>query len=469
MTALLAMLAYVPFCFVAFRRWPAPRAALITLLVGAMFLPANYYDIDLPLTPPLTKELWCPLWALIACWTFRRSALTQKIWTGPCGFLCLLFLSGIVTILTNTDSVTLGVVSLPGSSSYDLVYSSIVTFLTWIPAYYLGFTLFRTKQDLHLILKYFSLAGLVYSLLCLWEIRMSPQLHLNVYGYAPSSFFETIRFGGYRPVVFMRHGLCVALFMTLTLVAAATLYRARWHLSDRIKPGHLTAWLVVVLILIKSAGAWFYGAIALAALLTLKGRHIAGAAVAIATLVVVYPLLRVTDIVSADQVRELMAHYVNPERARSLWGRMMTEAQIMESTRDRIMFGWGGYGRFMRYDPLTGQSMTIPDGHWAIALGSSGVVGWACLLAAMMWPAVNALRSMRLITDESTRISVGGLALLTAIYLLDWLPNAPLAMELSMITGALAGYVHQLRRRRRAALPRVQGDRRVAVDASTAG
>ena len=53
------------------------------------------------------------------------------------------------------------------------------------------------------------IGGLLYVPLCLFEIRMSPQLHKLVYGFHQHIFAQTFRFEGWRPTVFLQHGLAV--------------------------------------------------------------------------------------------------------------------------------------------------------------------------------------------------------------------------------------------------------------------
>ena len=43
------------------------------------------------------------------------------------------------------------------------------------------------------------IGSLIYVPLCLYEIRMSPSLHLNLYGYFHTDFAATRRGGGFRP------------------------------------------------------------------------------------------------------------------------------------------------------------------------------------------------------------------------------------------------------------------------------
>src|SRR5437016_5144800 len=70
----------------------------------------------------------------------------------------------------------------------------------------------RDGSDHAEILHVLVIAGLLYSLPMLFEIRMSPQLHRWFYGYTPGDLDVDLRGGGFRPRVFMENGLSVALF-----------------------------------------------------------------------------------------------------------------------------------------------------------------------------------------------------------------------------------------------------------------
>ena len=111
------------------------------------------------------------------------------------------------------------------------------------------------------MLRVLVVAGLFYSLPMLFEVRMSPQLHTWIYGYFPHSFLQQMRDGGFRPVVFIGHGLGVAFFAMTTVVAAAALWRTRARVF-RLPAGAITAYLGVVLLLCKSLGSLVYAAVA---------------------------------------------------------------------------------------------------------------------------------------------------------------------------------------------------------------
>ena len=100
-------------------------------------------------------------------------------------------------------------------------------------------------------------AALVYVPLCLWEIRMSPQLHRQLYGFHTfENFGFAVRWGGYRPTVFMQFGLMVGTFMGTGALVAYWLWRTR---SGRkllgLSMGQVAVVLAVTTVLVKSTGS----------------------------------------------------------------------------------------------------------------------------------------------------------------------------------------------------------------------
>ena len=76
-----------------------------------------------------------------------------------------------------------------------------------------------------LMLRALLTGGLIYSLPMLVEVRLSPQINVWIYGYFAHDFGQMMRYGGYRPMVFMTHGLWVALFACMAVLAAAVRLR----------------------------------------------------------------------------------------------------------------------------------------------------------------------------------------------------------------------------------------------------
>jgi hypothetical protein len=92
---------------------------------------------------------------------------------------------------------------------YDGLSQSLEQTIVWGVPYWIGrayFTDFKALRDLALGI---VIGGLIYVPFCLVEMRFSPQWHTWSYGYFQHDFTQVFRFGGYRPVVFMEHGLAV--------------------------------------------------------------------------------------------------------------------------------------------------------------------------------------------------------------------------------------------------------------------
>jgi hypothetical protein len=60
----------------------------------------------------------------------------------------------------------------------------------------------------------------------LWEAKMSPEIHMSLYGYFPHEFLQHLRAGGFRPVVLTGSGLECGLFVASALIAAVGLHKA---------------------------------------------------------------------------------------------------------------------------------------------------------------------------------------------------------------------------------------------------
>lgn len=450
--AWLALFAIVPFCFYAVRRWPPLTAAMIVIVGSAMFAPSKT-GLNVPILPDLDKEQLPQLMLLIAFVIMRRDALRARAFRGPEVLVLVAAMATVVTAMTNTDPIVHGPVVLPGQTLYDAFVDAVRAFVYWFPAFYLGRALVRTSKDLHLMVRFFVLAGLVYVIPILIELRMSPQLHNWIYGFHQSDFIQTIRYGGYRPKVFMRHGLNVALFMTVATLLAVAMWRAKLKLRPFWTTGRTALLLLVIVVLCKSTGAYFHLALVLPVLF-LNVKWQMRFAMVMAVLVLGYPLLRANDYVPVDAITEWMSVNVNPERALSLWFRMFTEGEVLERTRERFWFGWGGYGRPYIFDEA-GNQISVLDGYWVIELGHHGLVGFGCVFGMMCWPVVTAFRNFRRIESQTDRALIAAVAIMAMLYVFDWIPNSSLSPDLTFMVGGLAGAVPGIleeQRKRREAL-----------------
>ncbi len=333
----LAVLAYVPFVFYIAGRFPPAKAAVIGMLGAALVLPVGA-GYDLPLLPLLDKQV-LPSAALLVALLLkvprRQAQLSRKF---VFGLFALNVLCAIGTFLTNPESYSVGVlkqVFMPGLRARDAYSLSIVTLGYVFLPFYVGAIASRNVSDLESVLRILVKVGLLLSLLCLYEVRMSPRLHEIVYGYAAhGDFGQTRRWGGYRPQVFFYHGLVAAFFMLNATLATTVAFRIRMPLGLKfLKLNWVLPYMMLVLVLCKSTGAIAYATFVVPVMLIFKSRTQLLIAVCLALIVVTYPYTRTTQAFPTDTLLT-WAESISVERAASLNFRFSHEEHILEKSLD---------------------------------------------------------------------------------------------------------------------------------------
>ena len=262
---------------------------------------------------------------------------------------------------------------------------------------------------------------------------MSPKLSLMIYGFFPHSFLQHVRSGGYRPVVFLHHGLWLAIFMAGTVLAAFALYRAQ---KDARKGTYFLAalWLLFILFMCRSLGAFAITLLILPVILFCNSRIQVVFAAIIAGVILLYPSLRGAGIIPVDQVNRLAAS-ISEERSASFRYRLTNEEILLEKANRRPFFGWGGWGRSLIYNE-EGRMTSTADGMWVIVIGRDGWVGYICRFGLFCAPIIIlALRRRKYTLHPET----AGLGLIMVAYMIDLIPNASLTPMTWLIAGALAG------------------------------
>ncbi|HBQ16828.1 MAG: hypothetical protein RLP09_46265 [Sandaracinaceae bacterium] len=454
--AFLALLLWAPVTAFVFWRFKAPMATMICLLGGAMFLPEQT-AIDPPLLPPIDKESVAAFCCLIGCLlTDRRRLADAKPLRGIDLLFVLVLLGNVGTALTNGDRLITGPIVRENLVLYDALALGIKDTLSLYLPFFLARAMLRTSKDLKDLMRVLVTCGLIYSFLALIEIRLSPQLHNWLYGFHQMDFSMTMRFGGYRPMIFMLTGLATAMFILSTALAAA----ARWR-AGMSKPW-ATLWLSLILLFCKSTGAIIYGVFVIPLVAWVKKPRM-WLPLGLALMVLFFPLLRGTDIFPTDTLVQ-WAHNISEERALSLWFRFDQEDQLLERARERMIFGWGTYSRNRVYHPETGEDLSITDGDWMIQFGTRGVVGFVGLYGLLVVAVIVAWRRLKRIPDRRERILLSALALISSLQTVDLLPNGLFHYLPFFFAGALAGLAEGLaqradrerkrRRRERAAMGR---------------
>lgn len=421
---------------------PRPEALVWTILAAFLLLPQRV-EINLPMVPAFDRTLIPSLAALMLCLSGdARVPPARRGWLPGAALpraLVLVYLFGpLASVLTNGDTIHIGGgFFLAGLTLYDAVSFTVGHAVLLLPLL-LGRRYLADPAAHAMLLRALMMAGLAYSLPMLFEVRMSPQLHTWIYGFFPHSFGQQMRFGGFRPVVFLIHGLVVALFTAMALVAAAAWARGRSG-RERSVAMLAVAWLGVMLVLCKTVGALVLAALFLpVALLASLRQQIAVAAVT-ATVVLAYPMLRGSDMVPVDTALSLAAS-IDPARAQSLGVRFDNEAILLDRASLRPVFGWGGWGRWRVYDPATGEAITVSDGRWIITVGHYGWIGYLAEFGLLALPILLLVRQKSAAPPDPHTV---GLCLVLALNMLDLLPNSGLTPLTWLVAGALLGHVEQ--------------------------
>ncbi len=457
--AYLALFAWGPVTLVLFARMRAPKATILCVLYGTMFLP-EAFAIDPPLLPPIDKTSVTGLWALIGClWRARGRLAAARPLRGIDLAFVVVLLANFGTVFTNLDPLFSGPIVRPGLVLYDGFAGGIKDTLNIFLPFFIGRAMLRDERDLEELTRAFVVGGLVYSALALVEIRFSPQLHRWTYGFHQMDFAMTMRWGGYRPMLYMATGMAASMFLLVGAIFAT----ARWKARRERRP-YKALWLTAIIVLCKSTGAIVY-AVALVPLVALTRKPKLWLAAAFAGMVLSYPLLRATDVFPADAIVE-QAERLNEERALSLWFRFDQERQLLERARERFLFGWGGYDRNRIFDPVTGEDLSVTDGDWAIVIGVRGILGFLAVYSMLALPAFYAFAAIRRLRDRRQRILLGALTLAASVLVVDLLPNGLFNCLPFFLMGAVHGISTRVleregkeakaraaKRRRRAAQP----------------
>lgn len=438
------MMSSWPFVTLAMYLMMKPRSAVIwSVLAGYLLLPAAMV-LDLPGIPGLNKYSIPSLFGYVYASLIlgRRIRLMPESVMGRI-FVGMMLAGPFLTALTNTDPIFINSQKvLPALRLYDAA-SAVVGQLGLLCVWALAREILRDMAALRQLVTALVIAFLWYSLPMLYEVRMSPQLHIMVYGFFQHDFRQMIRQGGFRPIVFLEHGLWIAILTSMSATLAVVLARfsppkqaRRWYWAS--------AYLMVVLVLCKSVAALLYAAILIPALILCSGRRLSQVAMLMGVLVLSYPILRTIDVIPTDWLVETAGRFSN-ERALSLQFRFDNEDVLLAHAMERPLFGWGGWERSFIHDAVSGKTTSVTDGLWVIAMGASGFFGHLALFGLMSLPIFLLGRAHRAVGRE-VGVFPAGVAVVLAMNLIDLLPNATITPVTWLFSGALLGYLESLRR-----------------------
>lgn len=436
-----------------------PVAFAISILGADLLLPSGL-EVKFAMIPAFDKSTIACLSAAIGCsLSARRLPFSLSSFRGFNLLVVAYLVSPFITSTLNGDPIQSGDRIMPGVGLYDAGSAFILQFILICPLL-LGRQIIRTDRDILDVFRVLVISGMLYSVLLLFEVRMSPQLHYWIYGYYPSQFAQAIREGGFRPMAFMGHGLLASFFLMMCVAAATAFWRLNVKLIGQSSAG-VSAYLAVVLVACKSLGALIYG-VALAPLVRWASpRTQVRVAVALAVIGLTYPVTRTFNLFPQDALIHIAAE-ISDDRARSLEFRFKNEDELLAKGSERFWFGWGRYGRNRIYGEYGTEVVT--DGRWIITFGQFGALGFIGEFGLLALPILYAVRSIRHTRDKRTALLLGTLALIQAARIIDQLPNASINPWAWLLTGALLGNAELSRRSPKRARPsdsylaRVEGD-----------
>ena len=441
-------------CVALFTQLRFEKAVVWSMLGGFILLPSSF-EIDTHILPPLDKMGVTSLATLLLCWVFGSNAPQPRRSIGLYLLGGLLVLSPLLSSLNNSEELRALKASIPGFYPLTALKYCGRNLLMIVPMY-IGSRFLASDYGRSVLLKALPTAMLFYSLPMLFEIRMSPQLHRWVYGYFPHvSFAQQMRGGGFRPVVFFPHGLALALFTSLALLAALVLVRKRERIFGQ-HAGLIAAYLAGLLALCKTLSAAIYAGVLAPVILFTRPRTWIKIACAASLVACAYPFLRNNGLAPTQLVSQA-ASAVSADRMKSFQVRVENEEALLAKANQKPWFGWGGWGRNRIYDRWTGQDISVTDGGWIIEYGCWGWAGYLALYGLLAFALFRAHRATgKEITPEN--LTRGGLALLLDVCIVDSIPNSA---SLSWVF-VLAGSIASVAKARRKSLVRPEAKARPA-------
>ena len=185
--AYFALLIWPLVSVILYHKYPVITATFWTIVGGYLLLPVGV-EFDFPLIPALDKNSIPAIMAFVGCKYIAKQKVTLL---PPAGIerklIILFFLGSVATVMTNGDPVIEANRYIPGLSYHDTLSTVVSQWLLLIPLI-LGIQIIKTHEAQVQLLRLLIIAGLWYSLLIIFEIRMSPQLHSWVYGFFPHSW-----------------------------------------------------------------------------------------------------------------------------------------------------------------------------------------------------------------------------------------------------------------------------------------
>ena len=401
---------------------PASRAVLATYILGWLFLPQAGYDLGG--VPDYNKPAAIGIGALVGAIVFSPSPLFTLRWRWFDAPIVIFCLWPLATHLFNGHGFMTG------------MYWLVEHLFLWGVPYLMGRAYCRTHDQLRELAFAIFFGGLIYAPFCWFEIRFSPKLHLTLYGFFQHSFAQHVRYNGFRPIVFMQHGIMVGVWMACSTLVGIWLWRTK--VFTKLFGIRAVWWIGLMLVttVYCKAGS------GMSALLLGLGTFFVcrrGLPTLSLTLLALVPMAYLGSRASKIWEGESLAVFVQSidlERGGSLAARMRQEGLYVDKAYQSPIFGFGG-GDFIPRDEEGKQLVRGNDGFWIITLGMYGFVSLISVFTALTLPAL--LVAYREMTGPRIESNVlVPLAVITTLFEIDCLPNAMINPLYLLCAGAVS-------------------------------
>ena len=425
--ALGILILWLPIVLIIFEKFPVQRAIVLSFVLAWLFLPP--IAIDLPGIPDWTKST-----ATVASVT-----LAVVLRRGPMARLPRLGWYDLPVLIFSVCSLVSSISS--GMGVYEGLSSVLNDMFWWGLPYLSGRSGLGNEAGVRQVCLGIAAGGIAYILPCIAEIRLSPVLKQVVYGLGGTGLGDYgLRYGGYRPAVFLASGLELGWWMCCASLCAYSLWASG---SVRrifgLPMSTLTLALTLVTVACKSTGALVQ--IGLGFLLIQACRW-SRSTVLIWGLMLIGPIYcagRPAGLLSGDTIVSCCSVVFDGDRMQSLGYRCIMEEVLMRAGNQRPIFGWsrnGGYNPVDQY----GKQAAVTDGYWILVFCNTGNVGLVSMNLMLLIPTALFLRRHHPRTwsepDVAPQVAI---AFILPLYLIDNLSNAMLNPIYAICMGSLTG------------------------------
>lgn len=421
------------------------KGLIWSVILGYLLLPENI-SFELPGLPNYAKSPAIALSVLLGALCFG----TKLSWPdlprperhekdrarlALMGLLALIVIGSYMTVRDNGYPLIDADRVRAGMTLRDL-FSNISNLLITLTPLFLAWRWLCASRHHEEILRVLVIMGVVYSILALYEMRMSPQINRTVYGFFPHAWLQHVRGGQFRPVVFLQHGLWLAFFLLTASFAAFGLFRSLKNSANRVLYLMAGLWMLSVLFISPNLGAAVL-AVVFGPPLLMSSQGIQTRIVTVtAVFFLIFPGVRQADFLPLDSVLSAVES-ISAERAQSLQFRVENEDMILEQASAKSVFGWGDWGRW-RVINEKGRDITVSDGLWIIILASRGWVGYLAYFGVLVLPLLVLYRVSRKREIGQVTVTMGMIMAANLAYLI---PNSTLSPVGWLLSGALWGFV----------------------------